>query len=177
MTNTHTHTHTHTHTFSHLLRCHYLLGQCFSQICLHFGLCNNLFLAAVFHLKFSYLVVVQSLSHVWLFATPWTAQASLSMGFSGQESWSGLPFPPPLVTQKRSIITFQYLKSRSIQNMDSALVMTIPSYLKQPVCLQLLCSFGYHIYLSLSCLLFNNLCLISHNLNENILTFVRNRKF
>ena len=28
---------------------------------------------------------------------PWTVarQASLSMGFSRQESWSGLPFPPP----------------------------------------------------------------------------------
>ena len=30
-------------------------------------------------------------------ATPWTAarQAPLSMGFSRQERWSGLPFPPP----------------------------------------------------------------------------------
>ena len=37
----------------------------------------------------------QSLSRVWLFATPWTAayQAPLSMGFSKQECWSGLPFP------------------------------------------------------------------------------------
>ena len=36
-------------------------------------------------------------SHVWLFATPWTVtyQASLSMGFSRQEYWSGLPFPSP----------------------------------------------------------------------------------
>ena len=35
--------------------------------------------------------------HVQLFATPWTAasQAPLSMGFSRQEYWSGLPFPPP----------------------------------------------------------------------------------
>ena len=31
------------------------------------------------------------------FATPWTAacQAPLSMGFPGQEYWSGLPFPSP----------------------------------------------------------------------------------
>ena len=31
------------------------------------------------------------------FATPWTAahQARLSMGFSRQEYWSGLPCPPP----------------------------------------------------------------------------------
>ena len=30
-------------------------------------------------------------------ATPWTValQAPLSMGFSRQESWSGLPFPSP----------------------------------------------------------------------------------
>ena len=42
-------------------------------------------------------VVVQSLSHVWLFATQWTVacQNPLSMGFSRQEYWSGLPCPPP----------------------------------------------------------------------------------
>ena len=36
---------------------------------------------------------VKSLSRVGLFATPWTAahQAPLSMGFSRQEHWSGLP--------------------------------------------------------------------------------------
>ncbi|CAI9165670.1 unnamed protein product [Rangifer tarandus platyrhynchus] len=40
---------------------------------------------------------VESLSHVWLFVTPWTVacQAPLFMGFSRQEHWSGLPFPPP----------------------------------------------------------------------------------
>ena len=40
---------------------------------------------------------VKSLSHVQLFATPWTVarQAPLSMGFSKQEYWSGLPFPSP----------------------------------------------------------------------------------
>ena len=38
---------------------------------------------------------VKSLSRVQLFATPWTVahQAPLSMGFSRQEYWSGLPFP------------------------------------------------------------------------------------
>ena len=42
-------------------------------------------------------VKVKSLSCVWLFATPWTVahQAPLSMGFSTQEYWSGLPFPFP----------------------------------------------------------------------------------
>ena len=40
---------------------------------------------------------VKSLSHVRLFATPWTVayQAPLSMRFSRQEYWSGLPFPSP----------------------------------------------------------------------------------
>ena len=34
---------------------------------------------------------------VWLFVTSWTValQAPLSMGFSKQEYWSGLTFPPP----------------------------------------------------------------------------------
>ena len=42
-------------------------------------------------------VKVKSLSRVRLFATPWTVayQAPLSMGFSRQECWSGLPFPSP----------------------------------------------------------------------------------
>ena len=37
------------------------------------------------------------LRHVRLFVTPWTVacQAPLSMGFSRQEYWSGLPCPPP----------------------------------------------------------------------------------
>ena len=36
-------------------------------------------------------------SHVQLSAAPWTAdhQAPLSVGFSRQECWSGLPCPPP----------------------------------------------------------------------------------
>ena len=43
------------------------------------------------------IVKVKSLSHVQLFAAPWTVayQASPSMGFSRQEYWSGLPFPSP----------------------------------------------------------------------------------
>ena len=42
-------------------------------------------------------VKVKSLSRVWLLATPWTAayQAPLSMGFSRQEYWSGVPLPSP----------------------------------------------------------------------------------
>ena len=42
-------------------------------------------------------VVVQLLSCVQLFLTPWTAAqwTPLSMGLSRQEYWSGLPFPSP----------------------------------------------------------------------------------
>ena len=42
-------------------------------------------------------VKVKSLTRVRLFATPWTVayQAPLSMRFSRQEYWSGLPFPSP----------------------------------------------------------------------------------
>ena len=41
---------------------------------------------------------VKLLSHVQLFATPWTVcslPGSCSMGFSRQEYWIGLPFPSP----------------------------------------------------------------------------------
>ena len=42
-------------------------------------------------------VKVKLLSCVWLFTTPWTtaSQAPLSMGFSRQEYWSGVPLPSP----------------------------------------------------------------------------------
>ena len=41
--------------------------------------------------------VLSLFSHLRLFATPWTVarQVLLSMGFSRQEYWSGLPFPLP----------------------------------------------------------------------------------
>ena len=41
--------------------------------------------------------MLSCLSCVWFFVTPWTiaGQATLSMEFSRQEYWSGLPSPPP----------------------------------------------------------------------------------
>ena len=41
--------------------------------------------------------VLSCFRHVQLFVTLWTVarQASLFMGLSRQEYWSGLPFPPP----------------------------------------------------------------------------------
>ena len=52
------------------------------------------------YVSYIFYVHVCMLSHfscVWLFVTLWTVahQASLSMGFSKQEYWSGLPCPPP----------------------------------------------------------------------------------
>ena len=43
------------------------------------------------------LLLCESLRRVWLFVTLWTVthQAPLSMGFSRQKYWSGLPFPSP----------------------------------------------------------------------------------
>ena len=47
-------------------------------------------------------------SCVRLFATPWTAayQVSLSMEFSRQEYWSGLPFPSPSISKYLSFLSF-----------------------------------------------------------------------
>ena len=54
-----------------------------------------------FHVFYGYLhiryAVLSRFSRVRLLATPWTVvrQAPLSLGFSRQEHWRGLPFPPP----------------------------------------------------------------------------------
>ena len=55
----------------------------------HFSFCHQIRIGST--------VYVCALSCVWLFETPWTVahQAPLFMGFSRQEYWSGLPFPPP----------------------------------------------------------------------------------
>ena len=54
-------------------------------------------------------VKVKSFSCVRLLATPWTAafQAPLSMGFSRQEYWSGVPLPSPILIEERIKTSFQ----------------------------------------------------------------------
>ena len=49
------------------------------------------------NLKLCCAVLCCALSHEQLFVTPWTVahQTLLSMGFSRQEYWSGLPCPSP----------------------------------------------------------------------------------
>ena len=60
-------------------------------------------------------VKVKSLSHVQPSATPWTAahQAPLSMGFSRQEHWSGMPLQYLLIDTKSTnalnVALFEYI--------------------------------------------------------------------
>ena len=55
---------------------------------------------------------VKSLSRVQLLATPWTAayQVPLSMGFSRQEYWSGVPVPSPIEEHEGTPEVHNYLK-------------------------------------------------------------------
>ena len=63
----------------------------------------NCFISAIFLQHENYILLFPwkwkclSLSLIWLFATPWTVarQAPLSMEFSRQECWIGLPLPSP----------------------------------------------------------------------------------
>ena len=57
----------------------------------------------------SYTVAADVLSRGRLLATPWTAahQVPLSMDFSRQEYWSGLPFPSPSYTVSGNVATME----------------------------------------------------------------------
>ena len=72
----------------------YLLGCVFGAV-----LCSTMVICILlcFSNRLSpHILCMCVLSHVRLCVTPWTAalQAPLSMGFSQQEYWSGLPFSP-----------------------------------------------------------------------------------
>ena len=56
------------------------------------------------------LLLLSRFSCVRLCATPWTAayQVPLSMGFSRQEYWSGLPLPSPVTAQWYTNSTYCY---------------------------------------------------------------------
>ena len=66
----------------------------------------------------SCLYMCQSFSRVQLFAIPWTVarQAPLTMGFSRQEYWSGLPFPSPGVIYNKLLQILYRRKSASTCN-------------------------------------------------------------
>ena len=59
---------------------------------------------------------MKSLSRVQLFATPWTVayQAPLSIGFSRQEYWSGLPFPSPICIKKEKNIYMDIYRASQV---------------------------------------------------------------
>ena len=59
-------------------------------------LCKYMSAYIFIFIQLSMLCMLSHFSHVWLFATLCSidCQAPLSMGFSRQEYWSGLPFPP-----------------------------------------------------------------------------------
>ena len=61
---------------------------------------------------FSFACILSCFNHVQHFVTPWTVphQAPLSLGFSRQEDWSGLPFSSP-----------GYLPHSGIESMSPAL--------------------------------------------------------
>ena len=63
-------------------------------------------------------VKVRLLSRAQLFATPWTAahQAPLSMGFSRQEYWSGVPSPSPTMEYYSAINKNEIIASCSNMN-------------------------------------------------------------
>ena len=73
-------------------------------------------------------VKVKLLSHVWLFATPWTEayQAPPSMGFSRQMYWSGLPLPSPF-GHLDVLIWYQGSSLQSCFLIISALLKSNPS--------------------------------------------------
>ena len=61
-------------------------------------------------------VHAQLLSHVQLCVTPWTVahQPPLSLGFSRQEYWSGLPCPPPGDLPNSGILCFLHWQADSL---------------------------------------------------------------
>ena len=70
-------------------------------------------------------------SHVQLSANPWTmaCQASLSIGFSRQEYWSGLPFPSPFVSLGRFILRYFILFIAMVNGIDSLISLSDISFL------------------------------------------------
>ena len=73
-------------------------------------------------------VKVKPLSRVGLFPTPWTAayQAPLSMGFSRQEYWSGVPSPSPILSLLYIYYSFYKSREKAMAPHSSTLAWKIP---------------------------------------------------
>ena len=110
MTEARAHTHTHTHPF--VSKVMSLLFNTLSRFVIAF------------------LIEVLVSQCVQLFATPWTVahQAPLSMKFSRQEYWSGLPFPSPGHRSDPGIETGSpALKAHSYLSFSYWLYLNIPA--------------------------------------------------
>ena len=86
---------------------------------------------------------VKSLSRVRLFATPWTAayQAPLSMGFSRQEYWSGVPLPSPMIWLILPQMSFQLVISSLTVHHIQITNFNSPKHSQFPFFLASLCSY------------------------------------
>ena len=69
------------------------------------------------------LLLFRCFRRVQLFVTPWTVahQAPLSMGFSRQEYWSGVPLPSPTLILHASKVMLKIIQARLQQYMNHEL--------------------------------------------------------
>ena len=102
-------THNHTKSLSHYWPCFLCVHYTLMTLNLYLEACTSYYSTSKIFLGLSYTVQSQSLgyiaicvcvcvfSHIWIIATPWIVahQVPLSMGFSRQEYWTVLIFPPP----------------------------------------------------------------------------------
>ena len=88
-------------------------------------------------------VKVKSLSHVRLFATPWTVayQAPVSMGFSRQEYWSGVPLPSLWAIREGP--KFFLYSSKSMKTSNGKTKNWVTEKLKSTFHIGLQCTFNY----------------------------------
>ena len=134
--------------------------------------------------------VLSHFSHVQLFAMPWTAacQAPLSIGFSRQEYWTGLPFSPtgdlpnPGIKPKSPVTLALQVDSLLLSHRGSPSIF-LP-YSHQPRRRYILCQFGdinehqtqrnlnwNHSFSNTICVTFDNLL----NLSESHFALLKRR--
>ena len=106
--------------------------------------------AISFYNAWKWKVKVKSLSHVWLFTTPWTAahQAPPSLGFSRQEDWSGCH--RLLRCIHCFLITLYVLRSSQVFSLPTP-VLSKP---KSPPCSEFKMVCEWYTYLHVKCLPF-----------------------
>ena len=123
---------------------------CFSVIYIYLIFLNILPLYSnVF--KTMHACILSHFSPVQTFVTLWTFQAPLSMGFSRQEYWSGLPFPPQGDLPDPGIEPVSLMSSALAGRFltTSATWEGLKSYMTRHFTCHLLCSWqnDYHLYM------------------------------